>query len=342
MSKTRRELIKNIVARKNEDRCGFWIGSPEKDALAIYLKESGCATFEELQQYLGDDIRWITPHYVKSTYNEPSGKSMRWWKDVNPMGMEGGPFAHVENVSQVSELHWPNVKYLNFAETLEKLAATGDYYRMSGFWSPFFHDLCYMLGTEELLVRMFTMPDVVHELLKRTCEFYLEANELFYAQAKGMIDAMFFGNDFGSQNDMLMGPEQFEEFFLPWIKKFADQAHAHGLQVVLHCCGSIWKIIPMLIEAGIDCIHPLQAQAAGMNAESLAEKFKGKIAFMGGIDTQHLLVEGSPDEVKAEVKRISAILAPNYVISPSHEALMPNVPFENVKAMASISGAQKN
>jgi uroporphyrinogen decarboxylase len=96
----------------------------------------------------------------------------------------------------------------------------------------------------------------------------------------------------------------------------------------------VHKLIPRFIEAGIDALHPLQALARDMDAESLARDFKGKIAFVGGIDTQQLLVHGTPDDIRAEVRRVKRLLGPNLVVSPSHEALLPNVPPENVLAMA--------
>ena len=86
------------------------------------------------------------------------------------------------------------------------------------------------------------------------------------------------------------------------------------------------------MEFGIDLLHPIQACAVGMDADSLAE-LKGKVAFVGGIDTQYLLVKGTPSEVEEEVRRVARVLGP-LVISPSHEALLPDVPSENVVAMA--------
>ena len=331
---TRRELIRNIVARKNTGRCGTWIGNPDQEALPLYLKESGTTSLEALQQKLNDDVRWITPHYLKSTYQHPEGKKMRWWKDLNPMGLAGGPFAHIESIAEVEKMEWPDIKYLNFDETITRLKNTGDYYRMSGFWAPFYHDLTYMLGTEDLLLKMLTNPEVVHALLDRICNFYLEANELFFREAVTLIDSIFFGNDFGSQNDLLIAPEQYEEFFHPWVVKFSEQAHRHNLQVVLHSCGSIYRIIPRLIDAGVDCINPLQAKAHMMDALTLSKEFKGDIAFMGGIDTQDLMVNGTPGMIRSEVKRVSDLIGPNLIISPSHEALMPNVPLKNVIAMS--------
>lgn len=331
---SQRQLIKKIMNGEPAERCGFWLGTPLPETIQIYNEKLGNQGLEDIQKFLGDDIRWITPQYFNSTYKHPEGKVLRPWKEANPMGLANGPMSHIETEEEVDAYDWPQTQYLDFTETITRLQNLGDYYRLSGFWSPFFHDLTYMLGTEDLLMKMYTHPEVVHALLNRLCGFYLEANELFYQQAGNLIDAHFMGNDFGSQNDLLMSPELFEEFYLPWLKKFADQAHRYGYHSVLHCCGSIYRIIDKLADAGINCIHPIQALATNMNAEYLAENFKGKIVFMGGVDTQHLLPEGTPDDIRHDTNRIINLLAPGLIIGPSHEALMPNVPFENVIAMA--------
>jgi uroporphyrinogen decarboxylase len=85
---------------------------------------------------------------------------------------------------------------------------------------------------------------------------------------------------------------------------------------------------------GVDILHPIQAKAAGMDAETLSKKYNGQVVFLGGVDTQQLLPFGTPDEVRREVRRLRALFGPNYIVSPSHETLLPNVPMANVEAMA--------
>jgi uroporphyrinogen decarboxylase len=92
--------------------------------------------------------------------------------------------------------------------------------------------------------------------------------------------------------------------------------------------------VSTLADAGVDCLHTLQALARAMEAERLAAEFKGRIAFLGGVDAQQLMTNGTPDEVRAAVHRVYAQLAPHPIVSPSHEAILPNVPMENVAAMA--------
>ena len=155
-----------------------------------------------------------------------------------------------------------------------------------------------------------------------------------FDQAGGLMDGFFFGNDFGTQLDLICGLPQFDEFILPWFRKFTDQAHSYDYQVILHSCGAIHRVIDRLIDAGVDCLHPLQALANNMDAETLARDFKGRIAFMGGIDTQDLLMNGTPKDVWERTLQVKALLGPRVIISPSHEAVLPNVPPENIEAMA--------
>ena len=191
-----------------------------------------------------------------------------------------------------------------------------------------------LFGMESYMVKMYTHPEVVHAVTDKVCEFYYEANERFFPLAGDLVDGFFFGNDFGTQVDLICGPKQFDEFIMPWFRKFTEQGHAFGYQVILHSCGAIHKVIDRLIDANVDCLHPLQAKASNMNAEKLAADFKGRITFLGGIDTQELLVNGTPEQVKADVQRVKKLLGPNLIVSPSHEAILPNVPPENILAMA--------
>lgn len=126
----------------------------------------------------------------------------------------------------------------------------------------------------------------------------------------------------------------FDEFILPWLHQFTAQAHRHGYQVIYHSCGAVYPLIGRLIAAGVDCLHPLQARAHNMNAETLSRDFRERIAFMGGIDTQELLVRGTPEEVKADVRRVRALLGPRLIVSPSHESVLPDLPPVNIQAMA--------
>lgn len=215
----------------------------------------------------------------------------------------------------------------------------GEVYRASGFWCPFFHLVADFFGMDTYFVKMYTHPEVVHAVTRHIVDFYLEANRRFFAQAGDLVDGFFFGNDFGTQLDLLISPDAFAEFVFPYFRQLTEQGHEHGYQVILHSCGSIYKVIPDLISLGVDALHPLQAKAANMEAERLGAEFGGAVSFVGGIDTQDLLVNATPQQVRSAVTRVTKALGPNLVVSPSHEALLPNVPPANVLAMAQAVGS---
>ena len=329
-----RELIRNIIQRSPVPRAGFWLGNPHPDTLPIYLTYFGVRTLEDLHRKLGSDFRWITPQYMETTYRHPEGRGLfDVWKFKKSLG-EAGPLGDCTTVQEVERYEWPDPRFLHFDECLDVLRAAGNVYRASGFWMPFFHDVMDLFGVEGFMLKMHEYPDVVRVAFDRVCGFYYGANEEFFRLAGDLVDGFFFGNDFGTQRDLLISPAQFDEFVLPWFRQFTDQAHRFGHQVILHSCGSIHRVIGRLIDARVDCLHPLQARAKNMDAETLARDFGGKIAFLGGIDTQDLLVKGTIDEVRAEVRRVKAVLGPHVIVSPSHEALLPNVPPASVAAMA--------
>ncbi len=329
-----RERIRRIIAGQQADRCGFWLGMPDEATWPIYHKYFGTKTEEELRAKLGDDFRWICPQFFDSTYRHPEGKEM-FDNGIEQMETKAEPpLANCQNVKDVEDIDWPNPDYLNFEECINALSAAGEHYRASGFWTCFYHNVMDLFGMETYMMNMHLNPDIVLAATDKVCEFYYKANELFYKEAGDLVDGYFFGNDFGTQLDLICGPEQFDKFILPWFGKFTEQAHNHGYQVILHSCGSIYKVIDRLINLGVDCLHPLQAKAVDMEAEKLGKDFKGRISFMGGIDTQDLLVNGSPEDITADVKRVKAALGSRLIVSPSHEALLPNVPPENVEAMA--------
>jgi uroporphyrinogen decarboxylase len=318
---TSRERVRAIIAGEPADRSAFWLGMPARDAWPAIHNHFGTTEDEELRQKLGDDFRWICAGFGSfSIEKEAHG--------------DAGPFAETEDVAEVEDYPWPKAEDMNFGPILERLRNAGDVYRASGLWTCFYHNVMDLFGIEAYLMKMYLNPEVVHAVTDRVCQFYYDANERFFKEAGDLVDGFFFGNDFGTQLDLICGPDQFDEFIMPWFKKFTDQGHRHGHQVILHSCGAIHKVIDRLIDAGVDCLHPLQAKAANMDAETLSRDFGGKISFLGGIDTQDLLVNASPEEISTEVKRVRSHLAPRLIVSPSHEAILINIPPANIQAMA--------
>ncbi len=309
----KRELIQRLVEGEPVERCGFWLGNPNHETWPILHRHFGTETEEELRQKLNDDCRWICPQFYPDGYRDPQNRPM-FDEGLDREKHAVFPLAHCEDPAELDD--FPD--YLNFDSCLADLRSAGDVYRMSGFWTCFYHNIMDLLGMEEYMVKMYTNPRLVEAVTNRVCEFYYEANERFFAVAGDLVDAFFFGNDFGTQLSLICGPEQFRQFIMPWFRRFTEQGRRHGYQIILHSCGAIHEVIEDLIDAGVHCLHPLQAKATDMDAETLARDFKGRIAFMGGIDAQQLMTFGTPEDIRADVARVRKTMGPNLIVSPSH------------------------
>ena len=331
-----REKIYKILSLNNDTgKTGFWTGNPHPDTYKIYMDKLNVKTAEELFVYLNDDCRWLM---VDWCYKHPEGKPMFNMKADNaPAGCgmnEYCRFANAETIADIEAYEWPNPEYLDFTEAYKIIDSWQDKAVFTGFWTSIFHIAADFFGMEEYFIKLYEYPDVVDALTQKISDFYTVANEKFFAGLGDKADTFFFGNDLGTQLSTLISKKQFEKFVMPGFKQNIDIAKKYGKKVMLHSCGAVNELIPLFIDMGVDALHPLQAKAVNMDAETLAREYKGKIAFMGGIDTQDLLMNCTPNQIKDEVKRVKDLLGENTIISPSHEALLPNVPLENVIAMS--------
>ena len=332
---SREKIYKILSLENNSGKTGFWTGNPHVDTYKLYFDQLNMQTAEELFTYLNDDCRWIPSDFG---YKHPEGKPMFSTKADNASiggGMnEDCRFAGAETLADIEKYEWPNPDYLDFTDVYNAIEQHKDKAVFTGFWTCSFHIIADFFGMEEYFIKMYENPEIVDAVTERVIDFYAVANERFFAGLGDRADTFFFGNDLGTQLSTLISKKQFERFIMPGFKKNIDIAKKYNKKVMIHSCGAIKEFIPLFIDLGIDGLHPLQAKATDMDAETLSREFKGKIAFMGGIDTQDLLIRYNPSQIKEEVKRVKNLLGKNTIISPSHEALLANVPLANVIAMS--------
>jgi len=189
------------------------------------------------------------------------------------------------------------------------------------------------MGETRLLMMMVERPEVVARVVERETESFLAMNEALFSAAAGSVDVFFFGSDFGTQRSLYISREHFRRLFRPSLTRLAEQAKGFGLKVMFHTCGAVSEIIPDLIECGIDVLDPVQVSAHEMGPELLAEWFKGKVAFHGGVSSQTTLPHGTPEQVKAEVRRTIEALGPSGYIAGPDQSMIGDTPVENIAAM---------
>ena len=337
---THKERFFATVARADVDRPACWLGLPTSDAVPGLLRHFKVKSIDELKKKIGDDI-----YPVEVPYHHPPANHIACAFDFAKKSHDGayeertltasGFFEDYSDPNAINYFNWPDpAAHMSLDECRAEISkAPSDMAVVGILWSAHFQDACAAFGMETALMKMMTEPEMFRAVIDRITGFYLKANAIFYEAGKGRLDAVLIGNDFGSQNGLMLSPDLLRELVFPGTKKLIDQAHSHGLKVIHHSCGAVADIIPDLIEMGVDVIHPIQALATGMEPQNLKSRFGGKVSFCGGVDAQNLLVNGSPAELASKVRELREIFPTGLIISPSHEAILPDIPPANIEAL---------
>jgi uroporphyrinogen decarboxylase len=197
------------------------------------------------------------------------------------------------------------------------------------------HQTQYSRGFEDWFLDLGQDHGVFQALMEAVLEVMIEWNRLALEQIADVIDIVAFGDDIGQQDRTVCSLPLYRKLIRPCQERIVAAIRRHTrAKILYHTCGSVYRYIEDFIDIGIDALNPIQVTARNMEPERLKREFGGRIAFWGGIDTQSVLPRGSVQEVREEVKRRIADLAPGggYVLSAVHN-IQPEVPPENLIAM---------
>ncbi len=182
-----------------------------------------------------------------------------------------------------------------------------------------------------------THPEYIKGIFERQCEIALENARLLWQAVGSRGEAVYVsGTDFGTQQGPFISLDMYRELYKPFHRRVNDWIHQHTTwKVFYHSCGSIVHLLDDLVEVGVDIINPVQCSAAGMDPAWLKETYGDRLVFWGGgVDTQHTLPFGTPEEVYREVQERLRVFSPGggFVFTPVH-CIQQNVPVENLLAM---------
>jgi len=335
---TSRERVLLAFAHREADRVPCWCGASTefwaKAKRELRLDDEG------LRRRLGDDFRRVFSVYRGPQRALSAGSTYR-----SPFGVErtgigyGQPVTHPLKNATLSQLRaypWPDPDWMEIsAVRAEARRFGGEFAILGGEWAPFWHDAIDLVGMEDLVLRMYDEPEFVTTLLSRIVDFYWEVSRRTFESADGTIDIFFIGNDLGSQTGPLLGEPLFRRFLLPPLKRLIDLGRRYGLKVMLHCCGGFAPLIPAMIEAGLDGLHAVQPSCHGMDLPTLKRQYGDRILFNGAIDSQRVLIEGTPPLVRRETREVIDIMKSGggFIAGASHDYILEETPLENVLAM---------
>jgi uroporphyrinogen decarboxylase len=340
---TPRERVLKALRHEEPDRIpialtssGFTADDPSgKNALQQFLKNTGLKNYDEVLDRLHSDIIWIEPFkYLGADGIE------------NPNNPYNGVLHGIESVEELEKVYWPSfdeIMELNVEEVrrkIEKIRQKGcaimlygviDFYELAG-------DL---RGKEQFWVDMLLNPSLAEAILDKFLDMALQRTKAVLEIFGKDIDIIGNCDDFGNQDNLQISPELFKRFIKPRYKKAIEFERRYtNAPVFHHTCGSISKIIPDLIEMGIDIINPVQVSARGMDIGYLKKEFGKDVCFYGGIDVQNICLHGTVEEIMSHVGRTFEVMGENggYVLSPTH-ALTSDISPEKVLAIFDTAAA---
>jgi len=302
--------------------------------------------FTSPDDYFGWDVRHVSfmpPATVCdfSRYHQdlpPTAKINEWGVAFIPGSFHHytkriAPLRSMRTVDELKTFAFPDPMAPECHEELEHSVACihNDGYAAAGFLQQTLFELAWeMRGMETLLMDLLSNRPFVEYLLDRLTDIRC-AMAARYARAG--VDIIRLGDDFGTQNSLMMSPGTFRDFFKPRLTKIIDAARKHNPEVIIffHSDGSITPLIDDLIQMGVDVLNPVQPEC--IDLAEVKQRFGDRLSFWGGMGIQTTMPFGTPSEVKETVRRVIEILGKNggLFIAPSH-ALQPDVPWENVVA----------
>jgi uroporphyrinogen decarboxylase len=218
----------------------------------------------------------------------------------------------------------------------DEISRRGDTFVVASLGFSLFERAWTLAGMENILVAMIEDKDFANSLFDAILEYDLAVVKSALSHD---IDGMRFGDDWGQQRGLLMGPPLWREFLKPRIARLYAAVKAAGRKVFIHSCGKVDELFPDFIECGVDVFNPFQPEV--MDVYDIKRRYGDRISFFGGISTQKTLPYGTVQQVKDEVRRLIEGVGENggYIASPAHD-IPKDARAENVAAMIEVLQGQ--
>ena len=249
------------------------------------------------------------------------------------------PLATASSLTDLQVYDWPTPDWFDFSGLtyeLDALDAGGEChirYRIGSL----FETAWSLRGFEQMLMDLALEPHMPKYMLDRILDVHIANLEAVLALAGERIDMVYYYDDLATMDSLLMSPDMWRRTIKPRQERLMQAALDGGKPIMYHCDGAISPLLPELLDMGVSLLNPIQTDAADMDPQALKDRFGKRLAFHGGVNITQLLPKGTPEEVRAEVRRLVEILGKDggYILAPSHH-LQADTPVENALAMYEV------
>jgi len=326
---TAKERIRRVLAHQETDFCpyDFYLSDDLRQRLAALSGDPGFGS--QLASHLaGVGISYPETHERVDDrhYTDAFGVI---WEDSFPgeIGMVRDP---ILKEPSLRGYEFPPTNVPELFDTMdEQIAQYPDLYLSWGIGFSLYERAWTLRGIDSFLLDMVEHPQFADELLDRICEFNLA---LIDQACSHPFDNVRFGDDWGSQRGLIMGPKLWRRFIKPRFARMVQRALSYGKTTFLHSDGDVVEIIPDLVEVGLTCLNPVQPDV--MDIYWVKKEYGREIALHGGVSVQHLLPDSTPDELRRELRRLIREVGAGggFIIAPTH-SLGSDIPLENLMVM---------
>ena len=304
------------------------------ELLEYFGNRYGIQSHDDLIEWLDPDFRWLFTQYTGPQKGEPG-----FWGFMGEVTYSADaytpPLCNASSIADVMSLPMPDPAWWAPPDLQEGARRWPDkaLVYFPG-WAPLFCGACYSFGMDNALANMLLGPALFDAYLARHNEFYLEILARALPKVREVCDIVWLGDDYASQSNLMFDPSLFKKLIVPHLKKQVRMIRDAGLNVLFHSCGAIRRILPDMLNMGVNSMLVFQTTADGMDAPSIAREFGGKLVFYGGIDSQSLLTRGTTEQVRAEVESNIREFdrCGGYIVANSHHGLK-DIQGKNIEAM---------
>ena len=322
---TPKERIQRAISHEKTDICPYILNfknETRKKLVGFTGDEYFDREVETHTAYVGRPYPETNERLDESRYTDAFG--VIWEESIQgEIGVVANPILEEPSLRGY---RFPETRIPGLFDTIsEQLSAHPELFHIWSLGFSLYERAWSLRGMENLLVDMVERPRFAAELLDRICEFNLD---LIEQACQFGIDCVRFGDDWGSQRGLIMGPDLWRRFIKPRFSRMVGLAASRGKPVFLHSDGDIEAIIPDLIEIGLTVLNPVQPDV--MDIYKLKREYGKNLTFLGGVSVQSLLPRSGPDEVRTEVRRLISEVGAGggFIISPTH-SLGSEIPPEN-------------
>jgi len=282
------------------------------------------------------DIWGIPRKRQKVSVSDSSGNYCEEYKEVIE-----SPLKKLRTLDEINKYsHWPSPDWFDYSVIESQCDEIRNRGRVVVFIGDRLNRLAqlkpamYVRGVEEIFLDMAMNPEMAGAIFNKISSFYLEYERRILKAAKGKIDILCTGDDFGAQDNLMISPAMWKEFLEKGFRDYIKLGHFYDTKIMHHSCGSVYKIMPAMIRCGLDIVQSVQPEADGMDLAVLKREFGNQISFQGEISIQKILPFGSKKEVAVHVRTTLEKMKPNggYIASTSHN-IQADTSIENIQTL---------